>query len=491
MKMQELQQKQYQELNENFQKLASSIDKSKFPSQPMPNPNIGTSSNAGQNLKPCQAVMSLRSGKELKRPELPQNEKEDAEDEAPPPPQEEEDLADKRAETEITAEDLIHAPFPSRLQCQSKDKYLTEISSIFNKCQVNIPLLEVIKQVPRYAKFLKELCTQKRTVKVKKKAFLAENVSAIVQNNVRKLKDPGAPIITCTIGTKQIKCLLDLGSSVNIMPCHIVTQMGLGPLMPTTVTLQLADRSIKIPRGQIEDVIVQVNNFYYPVDFIVLDIERSFNSISTPIILGRPFLATCDAQIGCREGNLKISFGDMSLDLNIFNSYKPEKETVDVNLVDSCETEEEDLIDSCVEDYAANHFEPANAYYDNCAPDFGTSEVLHVQDLQEEEMTKRPLAENSKLPLQAKKKKTKHTQKKQFVSFVQGQKVMLISKPRTIDLGPFTVNAQKPDGRVQLKVEGRPQGFTVHANMLEVVQVESLKLGEAIKQAKDPPLGGV
>ena len=103
--------------------------------------------------------------------------------------------------------------------------------------------------------------------------------------------------------------------------------MGLGPLQPTTVTLQLADRSIKIPKGQIEDVIVQVNDFYYPVDFVVLDIERSHNSLVTPIILGRPFLATCNAQIGCREGNLRISFGDMSLDLNIFNSYQTEKES--------------------------------------------------------------------------------------------------------------------------------------------------------------------
>ena len=107
--------------------------------------------------------------------------------------QKEYELANKRMAREIMAKDLAHAPFPSRLQNQSKDKYLNEIAGIFNKCQVNIPLLEVIKQVPRYAKFLKELCTQKRTLKVKKKAFLAENVSAIVQNNVRKLKDPGAP----------------------------------------------------------------------------------------------------------------------------------------------------------------------------------------------------------------------------------------------------------------------------------------------------------
>ena len=140
------------------------------------------------------------------------------------------------------------------------------------------------------------------------------------------MRDHGSPTIPCTIGTTKIdKALLDLGSSVNILPFHTFTEIGLLKLKPTTVTLQLADGSIVIPQGQIKDVIVKVHDFYFPVDFIVLEIERNQNAKPAPIILGRPFLATSDAQIGCRDGNLKLTFGNMSLDMNIYHSCNIEK----------------------------------------------------------------------------------------------------------------------------------------------------------------------
>ena len=69
------------------------------------------------------------------------------------------------------------------------------------------------------------------------------------------------------------KALLDLGASVNLLPYSIYKQLGLGKLKPTSITLSLADRSMKIPRGMIEDVLVQVDKFYYLVDFVVLDAD--------------------------------------------------------------------------------------------------------------------------------------------------------------------------------------------------------------------------
>ena len=69
------------------------------------------------------------------------------------------------------------------------------------------------------------------------------------------------------------KALLDLGASVNLLPYSIYKQLGLNELKPTSITLSLADRLVKIPRGMIEDVLVQVDNFYYPVDFVVLDTD--------------------------------------------------------------------------------------------------------------------------------------------------------------------------------------------------------------------------
>ncbi|RVW45766.1 Transposon Tf2-2 polyprotein [Vitis vinifera] len=94
------------------------------------------------------------------------------------------------------------------------------------------------------------------------------------------------------------KALLDLGASVNLLPYSVYKQLGLGELKPTAITLSLADRSVKIPRGVIEDVLVQVDNFYYPVDFVVLDTDPTVKEANlVPIILGRPFLATSNAII--------------------------------------------------------------------------------------------------------------------------------------------------------------------------------------------------
>ncbi|RVW88233.1 Retrovirus-related Pol polyprotein from transposon 297 [Vitis vinifera] len=99
-----------------------------------------------------------------------------------------------------------------------------------------------------------------------------------------------------------------------------VKELGLGELKPTLITLSLADRSVKIPRGVIEDVLVQVDKFYYPVDFVVLDTDPIVKGINyVPIILGRPFLATSNAIINCRNGVMQLTFGNMTLELNIFH----------------------------------------------------------------------------------------------------------------------------------------------------------------------------
>ncbi|KAI5324921.1 hypothetical protein L3X38_033994 [Prunus dulcis] len=104
--------------------------------------------------------------------------------------------------------------------------------------------------------FLRDLCTVKRKHNAQKTAFLTENVSAILQTNTPpKNKDPGCPLISSVIGNFCVEqALLDLGASVNLMPYLVYKQLGLGELKPTSVKLQLADRSVKIPRGMVEDV---------------------------------------------------------------------------------------------------------------------------------------------------------------------------------------------------------------------------------------------
>ena len=102
--------------------------------------------------------------------------------------------------------------------------------------------------------------------------------------------------------------------------------------------LQLADPSTKIPRGIVEDVLMQVDNFYFPVDFIVIDTQLIQDSRKhIPIILGWPFLPTADAHIQCRTENMQLSSGNMIMELNIFNiakqPYNADNGIVDVDLI--------------------------------------------------------------------------------------------------------------------------------------------------------------
>ena len=99
-------------------------------------------------------------------------------------------------------------------------------------------------------------------------------------------------------------------------------QPGLGDLSPTRVTIQLAHCSVKVPKGEINDVLIRVGEFIYPVDFIVLETQPVSNSnhrAQTPVILGRPFLATANAIINCRNGSMRLTFGDMTREVNVFN----------------------------------------------------------------------------------------------------------------------------------------------------------------------------
>ena len=107
---------------------------------------------------------------------------------------------------------------------------------------------------------------------------------------------------------------------MNLLPYSMYKQLGLGELKPTNITISLADRSVKIPKGIVEDVLVKVEKFYYPVDFVVLDTEPIENGPNhVPIVLGRPFLATANAIINCRNGVMQLTFGNMTLELNIFH----------------------------------------------------------------------------------------------------------------------------------------------------------------------------
>ena len=163
-----------------------------------------------------------------------------------------------------------------------------------------------------------------------------------------KYKDSGCPTISVNIGGISVeKALLDLGASVNLLPYSMYKQLGLGELKPTSITLSLADRSIKIPKGTIEDVLIRVDRFYYPVDFVVLDTEPvAVGPNHVPIILGRPFLGTSNAIINCRNGVIQLTFGNMTLELNIFHLGKRHMHSEDDDFEELC------ILDTILEEQA-------------------------------------------------------------------------------------------------------------------------------------------
>ncbi|RVW60482.1 hypothetical protein CK203_100083 [Vitis vinifera] len=372
------------DMNQKFDNIQYSIsrltnlntlqEKGRFPSQPNQNPKgvheVESLEGESSQVKDVKALITLRSGKKIEQPTpKPHVEKEEEMKKGKEMEDKESEISEEKKESdstikaipekELLKEEMLKKstspPFPQALHGKKGVRNAAEILEVLRQVKVNIPLLDMIKQVPTYAKFLKDLCTIKRGLTVNKKAFLTEQVSAILQcKSPLKYKDPGSPTISVMIGGKVVeKALLDLGASVNLLPYSVYKQLGLGELKPTAITLSLADRSVKIPRGVIEDVLVQVDNFYYPVDFVVLDTDPTVKEANlVPIILGRPFLATSNAIINCRNGLMQLTFGNMTLDLNIFYMSKkqitPEEEEGPEELC---------IIDTLVEEHCNQHMQ--------------------------------------------------------------------------------------------------------------------------------------
>ena len=189
---------------------------------------------------------------------------------------------------------------------------------VFKKLHINIPFADALERMPSYVKFMKDILFRKKRILEFKIVNLTEECSAILKRKLpQKLKDPGSFTIPCKIRNSIFEiALCDLGASINLMPLSIFRRLGLGEARPATITLQLADISLKHPRGVIEDVLVKVDKFIFPTDFILLDMEEDKE---IPIKLGKPFLATGRAMIDVQEEELKLRVQDDEVKFSVFN----------------------------------------------------------------------------------------------------------------------------------------------------------------------------
>ena len=196
-------------------------------------------------------------------------------------------------------------PYPQRLKKGKLEKQFTKFLDIFKKLHINIPFMDALENMPSYVKFMKMILANKKKFGEYETITLTEECSTILQKKFpSKLKDPCSFAIPFSIGNSIVgKALCDLGASINLMSLSMFKRLKLGEEKSTTISLQLADMSYQHPRGVVENVLVKVDKFLFPTDFVILNMEEDDK---VPIILGRPFLAIGKAQINVQEGELKL-----------------------------------------------------------------------------------------------------------------------------------------------------------------------------------------
>ncbi|XP_055803470.1 uncharacterized protein LOC129872531 [Solanum dulcamara] len=165
--------------------------------------------------------------------------------------------------------------FPQKFKKKKEEECFAKFIDLLKQVQINLPLIDVLQEIPKYAKFVKDIVVNKSKLAEFVTVALTKEYSSRILNKIKlptKLKDPGSFTVQVTIGKySNTKGICDLSASINLMPRSMLKKLGLGELKATTILLQLADHSVARPDGIIEDVLVQVGSLIFPVDFFVLD----------------------------------------------------------------------------------------------------------------------------------------------------------------------------------------------------------------------------
>ncbi|XP_070041480.1 uncharacterized protein [Nicotiana tomentosiformis] len=231
------------------------------------------------------------------------------------------------------SEHIPALPFPQNIYREKLDKHFERFLDMLRLVNVNLPFTEVLSQMPAYAKFLKEILTKKIKIEETLVVKLIDHCSAILQNKLpQKCEDPGSFTIPCSLGTLNFdKSLCDSGASINLMLLSIYRKLenDLGEIRSAPISLQLVDQTTIILEGIMEDVLVRVDKFVFPIDFIVVNMEENKK---VPLILGRPFLVTIRAILDIHDRKLILRVGEetVTFEMNVATGVKREKPTASV-----------------------------------------------------------------------------------------------------------------------------------------------------------------
>nr|GEW67211.1 hypothetical protein [Tanacetum cinerariifolium] len=209
-------------------------------------------------------------------------------------------------------------PFPNRLRKEKKETQQQKFLENPKQLHINIPLIEALVQIPKYAKYQKGLLTRLEEACI---VTMNERWSALLLNKLpSKEKEPGSFTIPSQIC--DLRCdnaLADLGASISLMPYTMYKRLGLGEPKPTRMSLELASGSIQYPRGIMENVLIKVDKFVLLIDFVILDMPENSR---IPITLGRPFLATTHAMIDVFNKKITLRVGDDEVIFDMDQSMK-------------------------------------------------------------------------------------------------------------------------------------------------------------------------
>nr|XP_025664903.1 uncharacterized protein LOC112763457 [Arachis hypogaea] len=259
---------------------------SDIPSQPLPNPKGGINAvtlRSGTQLKEgdLKAPSPMKVAQEEDGVEIEEIEEEEeshviVEDQDPQP------RSEVPRKEQILEEVAQPIPFPTVARKAKKHVELDPtMVKMFKKVEVTIPLFDAIHQVPKYAKFLKDLCMNKDRIHELESIPLGSSISALMGSIPEKCVDPGPCLVSCIIdGVQFVDCMCDLGACVSIMPLSVYHLLKLPLLKRLAARFVLADKSIITVSGIAEDVLVNIKGLIFPIDFHIIKIPPNERVVS-------------------------------------------------------------------------------------------------------------------------------------------------------------------------------------------------------------------
>ncbi|XP_025664748.1 uncharacterized protein [Arachis hypogaea] len=247
----------------------------------------------------------------------------------------------KEPKRKTLLEEPLPILFPTLAKKAKKQKELDpNMVEIFKKVEVTVPLFKAIQQVPKYAKFLKDVCTHKDKLGNLNTKLVDDFISSLLPE---KCNDSDLCLVTCLIGgMKFMDCMCDLGACVSIMPLPIYKRLNLSPLKRSRARFVLADKSIVSVVGITENVLVNIQGILFPVDFHILETPPIDSNKPSSILLGRPFLKTARFKLDAHSGVYSFESDGMLVKFTLEESNKPVLEAYSIF---GCEIIEDQVIE--------------------------------------------------------------------------------------------------------------------------------------------------